>query len=154
MQPRPDVGDPAAHGEARSRSVAANRPQGTVTTSPPLKTEPQPPLLKSKPRPMAKAAFSSGGKAQATKRSKSPGARLRRPSCENAPDWEWELGHCAGRTEWVPGHVKLSEKRELDTPRTRCSLGAGRDDTSWKWIPVTSPMIVKDGRPRGLSRGE
>ena len=132
----------------------------TVTTSPPPKKRSlSHRLLKSKLQgSMAKAAFSSGGKAQATKRfEKHLGARLDAPSCENVPGLEnGSSVLCWKNREWVPGHVKaFRERGELDNAEDEVLIAElGRDDTSWKWIPVDLSTIVKDGRPRGLSRGE
>ena len=99
-------------------------------------------LLKSKLQgSMAKAAFSSGGKAQATKRfEKHLGARLDAPSCENIPGLEnGSSVLCWKNREWVPGHVKaFREKGELDNESDEVLIGElGKDDTSWKWIATT-----------------
>ena len=104
-------------------------------------------LLKSKLQgSMAKAAFSSGGKAQATKRfEKHLGARLDAPSCENVPGLEnGSSVLCWKNREWVPGRVQaFREKGELDNEEDEVLVGElGKDDTSWKWIPTTRDLGV------------
>ena len=105
-------------------------------------------LLKSKLQgSMAKAAFSSGGKAQATKRfEKHLGARLDAPSCENVPGLEnGSSVLCWKNREWVPGHVKaFRERGELDNEEDEVLIAElGKDDTSWKWIPTSSPRLLR-----------
>ena len=99
-------------------------------------------LLKSKLQgSMAKAAFSSGGKAQATKRfEKHLGARLDAPSCENVPGLEnGSSVLCWKNREWVPGRVQaFRPSGELDNEEDEVLIGElGKDDTSWKWIATT-----------------
>ena len=118
-----------------------------VTSPPPKKRSLSHRLLKSKLQgSMAKAAFSSGGKAQATKRfEKHLGARLDAPSCENVPGLEnGSSVLCWKNREWVPGHVKAFRARgELDNEEDEVLIGElGKDDTSWKWIPTTCDLRV------------
>ena len=129
-----------------AKQQAAASPQvvrkGPVTSPPPKKRSLSHRLLKSKLQgSMAKAAFSSGGKAQATKRfEKHLGARLDAPSCETVPGLENGASVlCWKNREWVPGHVKaFRERGELDNADDEVLIGElGKDDTSWKWIPVT-----------------
>ena len=105
-------------------------------------------LLKSKLQgSMAKAAFSSGDRAQATKRfEKHLGARLDAPSCENVPGLEnGSSVLCWKNREWVPGHVKaFREKGDLDNADDEVLVGElGKDDTSWKWIATTRARGVR-----------
>ena len=125
-----------------SPQIVRKVPTTSPVTAPPKKRSLSHRLLKSKLQgSMAKAAFSSGGKAQATKRfEKHLGARLDAPSCENVPGLENGASVlCWKNREWVPGRVQaFREKGELDNAEDEVLIGElGKDDTSWKWIPTT-----------------
>ena len=129
-----------------AKQAEASKPQVVrqvpVTSPSPKKRSRSHRLLKSKLQgSLAKAAFASGGQAQATKRfEKHLGARLDAPSCENVPGLEnGSSVLCWKNREWVPGHVKaFRERGELDNADDEVLIGElGKDDTSWKWIPTT-----------------
>ena len=45
----------------------------------------------------------------------------------------------------MPGHVKaFRERGELDNAEDEVLIGElGKDDTSWKWIPTSSPRLLR-----------